>query len=200
MTDSLYNKAYTGASSSNIARGFYNLASSVISGYMYDSDASNIDRVGHRRWILNPKMQYTGLGMVDSCSALYAFDMSRSENFTGDYIAWPAKNTPNELYQVRSWSTDYAFSVTLGSAYDRPELSKVTVDVKSEKLKKSWHLDSKSTDIDSYLTISNDNYGMPKCIIFNVGVFPENDQVTVTINGITKNNVSKPITYTVNFF
>lgn len=200
MSDDLYETGYYGANHSNLASGFANPADSVIRGYMNDSDDSNIDRVGHRRWILDPDMKYTGFGQVGRYSGTYAFDMSRESTFTGDYVAWPPANMPMELYSSYG---NYAFSVTLGSAYDYPEIWKVTVDIKSSKLNKSWHLDGYdeySTDYSKYLTVNNGNYGAPKCIIFNVGLFPANDKVTVTINGITKNGVSAPITYTVNFF
>ena len=40
----------------------------------------------------------------------------------------------------------------------------------------------------NYLTVNNDGYGMNRCIIFNVGQFPENDTVSVKINGL-KNSV-----------
>lgn len=196
MTDELYNLGYTGSSSSNLSSGRVNIAANIINGYMADSDNSNIDRVGHRRWILNPAMKYTGFGYVERYSATYAFDRSRQETFVGDYIAWPPANMPMELYT----SSRYAFSVSLGSAYDKPDISKVTVDIRSAKLNQSWHLDKTCTDFSKYLNVENSGYGINKCIIFNVGMFSAGDTVTVTINGITKSGASAPITYTVNFF
>lgn len=198
MSDELYDLGYTGASSSNIGMGYTNIAHSVIKGYMEDSDSSNIDRVGHRRWILNPAMKYTGLGYAGRYTALYAFDTSRQEAFVGDYVAWPPANMPIELYS--SYSSDYAFSVSLGNDYDTPSLSEVTVDITSSKLGRSWHLDQSSRSYSEYLTVENSGYGMRKCIIFNVGMFPVNDSVSVTINGVTKGGASAPISYTVNFF
>jgi len=37
-------------------------ANASVDSYMDDSDAKNIDRVGHRRWCLNPSMGKTGFG------------------------------------------------------------------------------------------------------------------------------------------
>ena len=202
MDTTLYEMGYKGSSESNIAVGYTNIADSVLNGYVFDTDSSNISVLGHRRWVLNPKMQYTGFGMVDRYTAMYAFDRTRSDTFTGDYVAWPPQNMPNELYS-KGLSSDYgyAFSVTLGDAYDTPSLSKVTVDIKSELLGKTWHLDSTSTNQKTnYLNVDNNWYGNPKCIIFNVGAFPESDKISVKINGITKSGVSSPITYTVNLF
>ena len=199
MSDELYNMGYTGSSSSNIAMGFGNVASSVIRGYMNDSDSSNISLLGHRRWLLSPDLKYTGVGLVGRYSATYVFDWSRNEAFVGDYVAWPPANMPMELY--KGSDSNYAFSVMLGDAYDYPQLSNVTVKIQSAKLNKTWNLDKSSTSISRYLNVSGYGYGsMNSCIIFNVGMFPVNDKVTVTVNGITKNGVSAPITYTVNFF
>lgn len=201
LPDDLYELGYSGSGRSNIAMGFGNVASSVIAGYMEDSDNSNIDRVGHRRWVLNPPMQYTGFGYVGNATAMYAFDMKRSDDFTGDYICWPAENTPYELVRNSDSTNGYAYSITLGNTYDTPSRSKVTVDVTSKKLGKSWHLDSSSnTYAGNYLNVENSGYGMSKCIIFNVGDLPEDDTVSVTVKGIYKNGVEKPISYTVNYF
>lgn len=199
MSEDLYKMGYTGSSSSNIAMGFRNIADSVIRGYMNDSDNSNISVLGHRRWILSPDWKYTGVGQVGSYSATYVFDWSRSETFSGDYIAWPPANMPMELY-IGSGS-NYAFSVILSDKYDTPSASKVTVTVQSAKQNRTWNLNSSSTSYSQYLNVSSEYIGsLYNCIIFNVGKFEANDKVTVTINGITKNGVSAPITYTVNFF
>ncbi len=201
MPDALYEQAYAGASRSNLALGYPTLAATLLRGYMYDSDPKNIDRVGHRRWILDPDMQYTGFGAVGNASALYAIDRSRKERFVGDYVVWPAENMPNELYRQSLYGGyNYACSVTLGTSYDTPDLSRVTVDVRSELLGRSWHLDNSPDGSDGYLTVDNAYYGQPKCIIFDVGTFPENDTVTVTVGGITKDDVEAPLTYTVRFF
>ena len=199
MSDELYKLGSNGAKSSNIASGFSNITSSVIDGYVADTDASNIDRVGHRRWVLNPAMKQTGFGFVKNYTAMYAFDRTRSESFTGDYVTWPPKNMPNEIYTQSSYG--YAFSVSLNSSYEYPSLENITVDLSSKLLNKSWHLDKTSTDMKTnYLTVNNDGYGMNRCIIFNVGQFPENDTVSVKINGLKKDGISTSISYDVNFF
>lgn len=199
MSDELYKLGSSGARSSNIASGYSNIAASVINGYVADTDSSNIDRVGHRRWVLNPSMKQTGFGFVEKYTAMYSFDKSRSDSFTGDYVAWPPKNMPNEIYTQSSYG--YAFSVSLNSSYEYPNLENITVDLSSKLLGKSWHLDKTSTDMKTnYLTVNNDGYGMNRCIIFNVGQFPENDTVSVKISGLKKNGVSTSISYDVNFF
>ena len=198
MADDLYAMGAAGASSSNIAMGYTNLADSVIRGYMQDSDAGNIDRVGHRRWLLSPSLQYVGFGQVGRYSAAYVMGEKRSSAANVDYVAWPPENMPMELYYPVSGQ--YAFSVTLGSAYDTPSLSNVTVDVYSKKQNKTWNLNSSSTSYTNFLTVENSYYGDPKCIIFNVGEFTAGDTVSVTIDGITKGGAPASISYDVNFF
>lgn len=198
MSDDLYKIGYDGSNHSNLASGYYNLAKSIVEGYMEDSDSNNIDRVGHRRWILFPELKYTGIGQVGEYSALYCHDNKRDGKFVGDYVAWPPPNMPMEIYT--SYSGNYSFSVTLGDSYDAPDLAKVKVEVTSAKLGKTWNLDRASANISEYLTVSNEYYGDPKCIIFNVGIFPDEDTVSVKITGITKGGVESPITYNVNFF
>lgn len=130
-------------------------------------------------------MKQTGFGFVKNYTAMYSFDRTRSESFTGDYVTWPPKNMPNEIYTQSSYG--YAFSVSLNSSYEYPSLENITVDLSSKLLNKSWHLDKTSTDMKTnYLTVNNDGYGMNRCIIFNVGQFPENDTVSVNINGLKR--------------
>lgn len=200
MPDDIYQLGAQGAGSSNIAMGYGNLPSSIINGYMEDSDPGNIQMVGHRRWILHPCMKKTGFGKVGSYSAMYAFDGSFTGYLASDYLAWPAQNMPYELYSPY-YGIGYAFSVTLGNSYDTPSLDDVKVTVTSQLQNKTWTLDSTDTNTrGEYLNVNNSYYGLAKCIIFNVGTFENNDVVTVRIDGIYKNGVESPITYDVNFF
>ncbi|TCZ78167.1 S-layer protein [Paenibacillus albiflavus] len=63
MSDTLFDLGVKGISSSNLAYGPPTFYSSVLA-YMSDSDHDNIDRVSHRRWILNPLMKKTMFGMI----------------------------------------------------------------------------------------------------------------------------------------
>ena len=97
MEDALYNLGYSGASSSNIAMGYSTLNSAILTGWMNDSDSSNRDRLGHRRWILNPAMKKTGFGMVGRYSAMHVIGGSVS---TGNVtVMWPAQQMPFEYFR-----------------------------------------------------------------------------------------------------
>lgn len=99
-----YKTAYTGTSRSNLALG--STLPGSIDSYMDDSDPSNIDRVGHRRWCLNPKMKKTGFGIEGRFSAQWSFDESGSAG-KWEYVAYPAPG----YYPVSHFDDHHAWSV-----------------------------------------------------------------------------------------
>lgn len=188
MSASLYSKAQKGASSSNIAWASWqtSLSYNVIHMWMDDGDAYNIDRVGHRRWILNPSMKQTGFGAANGYSALYAFD-----NTWGDTpyygVAWPAQTMPVEYF-----GNDYPWSISMGY-YVNPSKVKVTLTRKSDG--KKWVF-SKSKK-NGYFNVENSGYGRTGCIIFrpNNITYKAGDKFDVVITGL-----NQKVTYTVKFF
>ena len=207
MSDEVYALAKSGAGQSNIGIGYMNIQESMLEGYMSDTDSHNISTLGHRRWILNPDMKKTGLGMVGKGTAMYVCDRSRDDKFTGDYVCWPPYVMPYEL--LGNNENGYAYSVTLGKAYDKPDASKVKVTLTSKLTDKTWNFENaedttgKKTDKNEmvgYFAVNNDVYGTGGCIIFNPGKLPEDDVVSVTISGITKDGKESPISYKVNYF
>ena len=117
MSDELYELGYSGTSSSNIAMTSWrsSLLKSLMM-WMDDSDSSNIDRLGHRRWILNPTMQQTGFGYAVSnsgaaYSSVYVFDYDyHNTDVTG--VAWPATEMPKRYFESSSaWSYSYGSSL-----------------------------------------------------------------------------------------
>lgn len=136
MSDAMYDLAVIGASSSDIAWASWadrSLNSTLVSGWMNDGDSSNIDRVGHRRWILNPAMGKTGFGSVSgqngTYSAVYAFDDSNSNG--QEYgVMWPAQNMPVEYF-----GTSYPWSISMGYAVNE---SDIQVTLTRESDGKNW--------------------------------------------------------------
>ena len=192
MDDALYQLGYNGSGRSNIAWNQKNLKRAMVQGWMDDSNTSNLPMAGHRRWILNPPMQYTGFGVAERYYAMYAFDRSRQGRFTGDYVAWPAPNTPLEMF------SGSVFTISLGDDYDKPSADNVSVTVTSKTLRKSWTVSKDHPELGFY--VNNEGYGVAKCIIFKVADFAADDTLRVTVNGVTKNGASAPIDYTVNLF
>jgi len=202
MDYSLYEDGALGASKSNLGSGYSSIADSIVNGYMEDSDSSNIDRVGHRRWILNPTMGKIGFGYVPSgysrYTATYAVDKS-GEAGDYDYVAWPPENMPMELYN--SYSSNYAFSVSVGSNYDLSSLKNAVVTISVDGTDTSWTISQNDGDDSTYFNAETSYYGTPGCIIFDTGkMFESGDKVNVSISNITKNGEPAEINYSVSFF
>ena len=187
MSEDLYKQGYEGASSSNIAWGFRSLNNTIIHGWMADDDESNIDRVGHRRWMLNPTMGSTGFGMAGTFSAMYSFDQS-CQDFR-ENVMWPAQVMPIEYFDDH-----YPWSVSTGRVLD-PNKVKVTLTRISDKKKWTFSAGSKGS---GYFNVNNAGYGLQGCIIFRPdGIHYKNgDKFKVKITGLPTGKLE----YKVEFF
>lgn len=199
MPNSFYDIAYLGPSRSNCASGYNNILDTIF-GYMDDSDSYNIDRLGHRRWLLNTSMQKTGFGYYSGYSDTYVFDMSRQNEIVYDFISWPAFN----YMPVELMNRNMAWSVNLGEEYEYPDINNVTVTLKRRNDGKTWTFDKSSSSVSSkkYFNVDNSGYGLDKCIIFrpDIDEYTQNDIFDVTISGILKDGYPAPIKYTVQMF
>ncbi|HEX3997713.1 MAG TPA: hypothetical protein VHX65_04085 [Pirellulales bacterium] len=114
LPEAEYKDGYNGTSHSNIYQGSPNTPlASTVDAYMNDSDPSNIDRVGHRRWCLNPAMQTTGFGKYEGFSAMWSFDNRRPNAGAWDIVAYPARG----YMPVEYFSPDHAWSLIWNSAH-----------------------------------------------------------------------------------
>lgn len=174
MSDSLYEKGKNGASSSNLAAGYGNIKKSIY-GWMSDSDYSNIDRLGHRRWCINPTMDSTGFGIDGDVYSMYAFARNNTEGAEVHGVAWPAKNTPIEL-----WDKYDAWSISMG--VDVPSATKVTLT--RVKDNKTWKFSANSSSA-GYFNIDNAGYGQSGCIIFRPDniTYKKGDKFKVKVKG-----------------
>lgn len=193
MSDELYETGYKGASSSNIAWGYGNLVNSLVSGWLDDSDPYNIEILGHRRWMLNPKMGYTGFGVVDGFTSMYSFDYSQENASEYSNVAWPAKYTPISLGDYRLFSDSCAWSLSTGCYEDE---SKIKVTLTRTNDGKKWTFSSSHIDGDFY--VDNNGYGQPGCIIFrpdeNIS-YKAGDKFNVKIEGLSKGTLEYPVTF-----
>lgn len=192
MSSSLYQLGASGASGGNLSWTSWKtgLGYHLVKSWMYDGDAGNIDRVGHRRWILNPSMEKTGFGWVygsnGTYAAMYAFDnWSAETSYYG--VAWPAQNMPVEFF-----GNNYPWSISMGTSVDA---SKVKVTLVRQSDQKKWTFSQKSAN--GYFNVENSNYGKTGCIIFrpdNMNYQP-GDTFTIKITGL-----SETVSYQVKFF
>ncbi len=196
--EELYQTGYQGCLKGNLAAGYGNLAKSLLNGWMYDGAASHVERMAHRRWILNPSMSQTGFGAVDSYAAMYAQDSSGSS--ITDYVAWPAQNMPIELMN----GSGTPWTLSLGSDYEKASFQDVTVTLRDISNNKSWSFSgSKATGV---FKVNIEYYGMPNCIIFrpNDVSYNKDSQFQVTVSGIKlkdgEDGKDTTISYNVDFF
>lgn len=196
MDEDLYNLGAKGASSSNIAWASWENNSinwSIINGWLEDGDPSNVDRLGHRRWVLNPKMKYTGFGAVTGTkgtySAMYSFDMKNTK--ASEYgVAWPAQNMPVEYF-----GTVFPWSLSMGESVD---IESVKVKLTRQNDGKVWNFSNEAAD--GYFNVNNGGYGQKGCIIFRPKTdrkYAAGDVFDVEITGLGD---GKDVSYTVNFF
>lgn len=129
MSDEEYELGKKGAGESNLFMGITK-ASACVDGWMNDSDKNNIDRVGHRRWCLNPAMLKTGFGTSGNYAAMYAFDVSNPAVPDWDYVCYPARGyMPVQLFGNR-----HAWSVSLNtSKFATPKDVKISIQPVNEK-------------------------------------------------------------------
>ncbi|QYR22138.1 S-layer homology domain-containing protein [Paenibacillus sp. sptzw28] len=209
MDEELFALGYKGTSSSNLFAGDPTLFSNVL-GYMSDSDTSNIDRVGHRRWILNPAMKKTMFGFVQTkgdypypYASMYAFNRDRAEGAVDyDYIAWPSAGYfPSEIFVPKD-----AWSVSLNpDKYDNARTDKIQVSLTRISDNKTWSINQADVNKEGrFMNVETGGFGIPFCIIFrpdNLDAFKEDDTFRVQISGVyDKSGNSAAISYDTTFF
>lgn len=151
-----YRLGYEGASNSNLSRGT-SLPRSV-DGYMDDSDPSNIDRIGHRRWCLNPAMKKTGFGSADEFSAMWSMDGSGSAPKGLSETCYPPRgHVPVDLYDAGR-----AFSIAV---WKGGEPRKDQLVVRIVPLGDDWLPAGGPLEL-NWCSTADGGYGGAPCIVF----------------------------------
>lgn len=203
MPESFYQLALKGSSQSNLGAGYNSPADAIRRGYMDDSDPVNIDRVGHRRWILSPRMGKVGFGWVPSPSrygafdALYVFDASRKIDPAFTHWAWPSAG----YFPTSLFGPEQAWSV--GIDPERLQVSSgLTVTLTRASDGKVWRFGAGSAD--GYFQVDTHGYGYTHAIIFRpdgLDQLGSEESYHVVISGLTdKHGAPFPLQYEVTFF
>lgn len=186
-----YNAGYNYCSQSNLSKNYNNFAG-ALEGCVRDERPSNISRVGHRRWCLNPSMGKTCFGFVYdnddvSYTAMYAFDHSNTNDADIINVAWPAQNTPVEFFK-----NDVPWSLSTGL-----NLNPLAVRVQLTRVSdgKKWTFSSLSSN--GYFNVDNGNYGMVGCVIFRPDNFTVKSGDSYNVRVETGQGT---VEYSVNFF
>lgn len=184
-----YEKAYKGTSQSNIASGSHCLREAV-DMFMDDSDPSNIDRVGHRMWILNPRMKKTGFGEVEGFICQWSTDSS-ADIPRPDFVRYPAAG----YYPVEYFASNAAWCIRIND-------QKFQLPKKESEMKvRLWTLDDEymiqdELALDYYKKNGNLLIFRPK--IGKTEMWT-GKRVFVYITGAKQNKVDTPIFYVTEF-
>lgn len=194
--ESEYRPAYEGASNCNLythSGDFESLLVRSVDFYMDDSDADNIDAVGHRRWCLNPKMNRTGFGESGAYAAMWSTDQSRSPAPSFEFVAFPPPgHIPLDFLPANTaWS--------ISPHPDRFDLDgEVTVTV--HELDATYCKTGGPLPL-THLRVSSENIGSGPCIIFRpTGIRKSPDaRYWVEVRGVAKRrrDLWPPIRYLV---
>lgn len=164
----------------------------ILDGWMDDSDSTNIQNLGHRRWILSPKLGMVGFGAVTddkaTYSAMYVTDRS-SVHQDNKAICWPAENMPTSLFNANQ-----PWCISLGSQVNIDEVKVRLIRFSDNR---NWYFSKESSDGDFY--ISNLDYGQKGCVIFRpagINKYDDGETFYVMVSGIGEDTIS----YTVDFF
>ena len=225
MDDAFYQAGYAATSTSNLSmRGTssagnlqLDVLQSAIAGQMSDSGSNNLSTLGHRRWLLSPRLLYTGFGCADAefDGTFYrtyvdvpVFDRSGGA-VDYNFVAWPASG----YMPVQEFAIGDPWSVSLNpTKYATPALEDLTVtltrvvDGKSCVFTSDTCLETPAED-GSYFTIDTRGYGEGAAIIFR----PASDDFgstqyglgayTVTVTGLQdRSGNAETLSYRVVFF
>ncbi len=198
MSDSFYQSASIGTANSNLSAGISNLAVNIIHGWLSDEGENNLAALGHRRIALMPDMQATGFGFAYATSGTYSCYSSMStlgvSQGEGLGVMWPAQTMPVEYF-----ASNYPWSFSPGS----PVATDTEVTITRENDGATWYIKDDfllGSIGDGTITINNDYYGQPGCIIFMPAdiTYSAGDVYNVEIKYTTTNHFT--VQYTVEFF
>ncbi len=236
MDDAFYEKGYQAAGESNLSMYSdsvgdleeYMLVQAVLSCMDDTGSYSNMNSVGHRRWLLNPTLLNVGFGCAkanttDGMHTYYMDSLVHDTSGAGcdyDFISWPASGEFPSLF----FDPAAAWSVTLNpEKYMIPELDKVKVTLTHYSAIYAFDSTTGEPPADGvaeepYMTVNTQGAGViswepagensyetkGNCIIFHPGTnnVDEYDGLyTVTITGIyDRQGNEQTLTYQVNFF
>lgn len=200
LPDEEYQFALKGTSSSNICTS--NDLPLAIQIFMDDSDVTNIDRLGHRRWCLNPAMLKTGVGADKSgYSCMWSMHSSRKNVPDFDFVGFP----PRGFIPTRYFKNSYPWSISLNpKKFQKPEPSvKATVTpAQFDPVRAMLRRQNKPLEME-FVKTSDENFGTGPCVIFRPKdvKIEDGSAFFVTLRGLKQTNgQDAPLEYFVGFF
>jgi hypothetical protein len=194
MSDAEYELGKAGAGQSNLFTGL-TVPGPCVDGWMDDSDPKNIDRVGHRRWCLNPSMLKSAFGAAGNYAAMYAFDKSNSAVPEWDFVAYPARG----YMPVQFFGDRHAWSVSPNMAkFQAPVEAQIKVTIQPADAKLSPAGPALKLD---YFHVDTGGFGSGPAIIFRPAGFAlQEGAFLVEVTGLKpKTGEPAPLRYAVHF-
>ena len=195
MSNAEYEICKKGTGQSNLFMGVTR-ARACVDGWMDDSDPSNIDRVGHRRWCVNPGMLKSAFATSGNYAAMYAFDNSNPKVPDWDFVAYPTRGyMPLDLFAGhRAWSVSPNMEKYATPSQDAVKVAIHAADAKLAPTGSPLKLD--------YFHVETGGFGSGPAIIFRPEGFNSAIEgvYIVEISGLkTKKGQDSTIQYLVNF-
>lgn len=210
MSLSFYNQGYAATTSSNLSMGYRDLTGHI-QGCMDDScSQSNLEVVGHRRWLLCSRLLNVGFGFAQKerpYSVTKIFDRSAPQ-VDFDVISWPASgNMPSDIFRY-----DTPWSITVNTSLYRIDEDAIQVTVTNQTTGEVWRFDQETPSTpngsNSYFRVDQGGYGdyYDSALIFRPATnkeFSYDGVYTVKISGLEdkqNRNTAVTLTYDVDFF
>lgn len=194
--DDLYKRGYEGTSHSNLHQASWNpTCVQAVDAFIFDSDESNIDRVGHRRWCLNSTQKAVAFAQYKNFAAMYALDQGRQ---AADYdaVMYPSRG----YFPISHWQKNAAWSAHLSTRFaviqNQSEV-KVNVYPMDANFKKGPALEL------DYFHVDSQGFGHgSSCVIFKPkgAVVADGNRYWVEIKGLKENGQDSTLEYLVEFF
>ena len=228
MSTSFYELGYDATSHGNIAvsqmynsyEKWGNMSLSYSTKlYMDDSDETNISALGHRRWLMNPRMKRTGFGISTRGGYAVTYVNEPFDNpsqvlspeeyarylewlkwpIADEYITWP---TAKHNHPLTYFAADTAWSVTLNrNVFATASTASVIVSLTRQRDGRTWVFSTSGNG--GYFNVAAADVAYDQCIIFRpYGVDRYNDGEiwSVNISGLPRlDGTTGNISYSVEF-
>ena len=195
MDKNFYDSAHLGTASGNIARFNWMgdaILREAVTYFARDDGEANLGALGHRRWVLNPRMADTGFGLAGSETGMsyvvmYAHDLGKPDA-EWDRVSWPAPGAfPAELMHDH-----LAWSLSLNPEVYDLAASAPSVTLTEPALGLSFAFRPASGEGDGFCAVNMEGYGSGGCIIFrpdfegtDFADYQQNQRWTVRVEGLT---------------
>lgn len=183
MEQSFYDRARASTENSNIGSGYQSVAS-FQTGCLADRDTFNLARVGHRRWLLNPQMQKTGLGYAEKRYTTYVKDVSRPQKVDYTAVLWPSAG----VFPVEMFCGQTPWSITLNPDKFDFQSTGHTVTMRRLADGRTWTFNASNTNTSGqYFSANFGGYGVRNAFIFRPDPasisYKPGDEFQITLSG-----------------